>query len=262
MGRLDIIDSLVDNRVNEGMITTLNKSKGLEELQKALTRRDLTIIPNQHIKPNVEYFSNSPFKDINTILSRNIIGSTLPSHNGKDYYIYHLADKGIHYIMLMCYKKGDTIKRCVIQRCDTADVADNIWDYVDRKALAIVDVRSEFKGCKIVADTFISGISKNSVIFKDTDDVMQVMFYDSVKFLQIEFRSAYDSFVEELVSSCKEYTVSVDKNNTFTLEFSFNTRDDNYKVSDLCKKALGKTSTDYYGIVLSSFTSFSIEFYY
>lgn len=47
MGRLDIIDSLVDSRVNEGMITTLNKSKGLEELRKALVKRDLTIIPNQ-----------------------------------------------------------------------------------------------------------------------------------------------------------------------------------------------------------------------
>ena len=43
MGRLDIIDSLVDSRVNEGMITTLNKSKGLEELRKALVKRDLTI---------------------------------------------------------------------------------------------------------------------------------------------------------------------------------------------------------------------------
>ena len=41
MRRLDIIDSLVDNRVNEGLITTLNKSKGLEELQKALVQRDL-----------------------------------------------------------------------------------------------------------------------------------------------------------------------------------------------------------------------------
>lgn len=262
MGRLDIIDSLVDSRVNEGMITTLNKSKGLEELRKALVKRDLTIIPNKFIRPSVEYFNNSPFKDINTILSHNIIGSTLPSHNGKDYYIYHLEDKGIHYIMLMCYKNGATIKRCVIQRCDTADVADNIWDYVDRKALAIVDVRSEFKGCKIVADTFISGISKNSVIFKDTDAVMQIMFYDSVKFLQIEFRSAYDSFVEELVSSCKEYTVTVDENNTFTLEFSFNTRDDNYKVSDLCKKALGRASADYCGLALGGFTSFYIEFYY
>ena len=128
--------------------------------------------------------------------------------------------------------------------------------------MAIVDVRSEFKGCKIVADTFNSGISKNSVIFKDTDDVMQTMFYDSVKFLQVAFGSAYESFVEELVSSCKEYTVSVDKNNTFTLEFSFNTRDDNYKISDLCKKACGRTSTDYYGLALGSFTSFYIEFYY
>ena len=259
MGRLNIIDSLVDNRVNEGMITTLNKSKGLEELRKALVKRDLTIIPNQHIKPSVEYFS----KLFDTMPLKYIVsGDTLPSHNGKSYYIYHLADKGIHYIMLIVTREGATMRRCVIQRCDTADVADNIWDYVDRKALAIVDVRSEFKGCKIVADTFISGISKNSVIFKDIDDVMQVMFYDSVKFLQVAFGSAYEPFVEELVSSCREYTVSVDKNNTFTLGFSFNTRDDNYRVSDLCKKALGKTSTDYYGIVLSSFTSFYIEFYY
>jgi hypothetical protein len=259
MGRLDIIDSLVDNRVNEGMITTLDKSKGLEELQKALTRRDLTIIPNQHIKPSVEYFSKS-FN--NMPLNYIVDGGELPSHNGKSYYIYHLADKGIHYIMLIVTREDVSFRRCVIQRCDTADVADTIWDYVDRKALAIVDVRSEFKGCKIVADTFISGLSNKSVIFKDTDDVMKYMFYDSVRFLQIEFRSAYDSFVEELVSSCHSYTVSVDKNDTFTLGFSFNTRDDNYKVSDLCKKALGRTSTDTYGIVLNSFTSFSIEFYY
>lgn len=34
-GRLDIIEFfLVDSRVNEGMITTLNKSKGLEEFTK------------------------------------------------------------------------------------------------------------------------------------------------------------------------------------------------------------------------------------
>ena len=258
MGRLDIIDSLVDNRVNEGMITTLNKSKGLEELRKALVKRDLTIIPNQHIKPSVEYFS----KLFDTMPLKYIVsGDTLPSHNGKDYYIYHLDVKGIHYIMLIVTRENVSMRRCVIQRCDTADVVDTIWDYVDRKALAIVDVRSEFKGCKIVADTFISGLSNKSVIFKDTDDVMKYMFYDSVKFLQIEFRSAYDSFVEELVSSCKEYTVSVDKNNTFTLEFTFNTRDDNYKVSDLCKKVLG-SSTDSYSVVLNSFTGFSIEFYY
>lgn len=259
MGRLDIIDSLVDNRVNEGMITTLNKSKGLEELQKALVKRDLTVIPKQHIKPSVEYFS----KLFDTMPLKYIVsGDTLPSHNGKSYYIYHLADKGIHYIMLIVTRENVSMRRCVIQRCDTADVADTIWDYVDRKALAIVDVRSEFKGCKIVADTFISGISNKSVIYQDTDDVMQTMFYNSIKFLQVEFGSAYSSFVEELVSSCHSYTVSVDKNDTFTLEFSFNTRDDNYKVSDLCKKALGKTSTDYYGIILNSFTSFSIEFYY
>lgn len=259
MGYSNIIDSLVDNRVNEGMITTLNKSKGLEELQKALVKRDFTLIPRQHRKSDIQYFS----KLFDTMPLKYIVsGDTLPSHNGKSYYIYHLADKGIHYIMLIVTRESVSMRRCVIQRCDTADVADTIWDYVDRKALAIVDVRSEFKGCKIVADTFISGLSNKSVIFKDTDDVMKYMFYDSLRFLQIEFRSAYDSFVEELVSSCKEYTVSVDKNNTFTLEFSFNTRDDNYKVSDLCKKALGRTSTDYCGIVLNSFTSFSIEFYY
>lgn len=262
MGRLDIIDSLVDSRVNEGMITTLSKNQGLEELQKALTKREFKYIQNKHIESSVEYFNNSPFKDTNAILHRMVVGNTLPSHNGKDYYIYHLDDKGTHYIMVLAYRNGATVKRCVIQRCDTADVADTIWDYVDRKALAIVDIRSEFKGCKIVADTFISGISNKSVIYQDTDDVMQAMFYNSIKFLQVEFGSSYSSFVEELVSSCSSYNVTVDKNDTFTVEFSFNTRDDNYKVSDLCKKALGRTSTDYCGIVLNSFTSFSIEFYY
>lgn len=148
MGRLDIIDSLVDNRVNEGMITTLSKNQRLEELQKALTRRDLKFMSNKFIRPSVEYFNNSPFKDTNAILHHMVVVTTLPSHNGKNYYIYHLDDKGTHYIMVLAYRNGATLKRCVIQRCDTADVEDTVWDYVDKKAIVIVDIMSEFNVVK------------------------------------------------------------------------------------------------------------------
>lgn len=248
------------------MMTSIQKNTvKAKSVLSALISGDFSSLPKKDIKVlgDNKFFNKSPIKyTTSEKIVEDLYIDGVSNHTVR--FVSYIKN-GVPYFVLLYMNVVTRLMfgRCTIYECTEAGRYEEIVS--DIKGKNVSDYRyldRDIDGCKIVADTFISGISNKSVIYQDTDDVMQAMFYNSVKFLQVEFGSAYDSFVEELVSSCHSYTVSVDKNDTFTLEFSFNTRDDNYKVSDLCKKALGRTSTDYCGIVLNSFTSFSIEFYY
>ena len=52
MGYFNIIDSLSDKRVDEGMVSSIskNKNKDIDKLVEALLRCDIDFIPNKYIK--------------------------------------------------------------------------------------------------------------------------------------------------------------------------------------------------------------------
>lgn len=49
------------------------------------------------------------------------------------------------------------MKRCIIQRCNNDEIAEAIWDA--RVSMHLVSYDVEFKGCKIVADTYWASAS-------------------------------------------------------------------------------------------------------
>lgn len=100
MGYSDLIDRLLDTRINEGMLSTLG-DKGIKSLLKALDKGDAKQLKGSNIRIDTHYFNNSPFS--RDLLPYVVSGEELPSIRGKDYNIYHLSCKGEDYIVVFEY---------------------------------------------------------------------------------------------------------------------------------------------------------------
>nr|DAY36537.1 MAG TPA: hypothetical protein [Bacteriophage sp.] len=151
MGYSDLIDRLLDTRINEGMLSTLG-DKGIKSLLKALDKGDAKQLKGSNIRIDTHYFNNSPFS--RDLLPYVVSGEELPSIRGKDYNIYHLSCKGEDYIVVFEYANQideNNLSRCVVHLCDSKDVVSNIWGYVSRgKLLLIANMRGAF--CYIQKD--------------------------------------------------------------------------------------------------------------
>lgn len=63
MGYFNIIDSLNDVKVNEGMTESIpkNKNKDSDKLVKALLSSDIDFIPDKYIKSEKSFYNRSSF---------------------------------------------------------------------------------------------------------------------------------------------------------------------------------------------------------
>ena len=268
MGYSDLIDKLLDTRINEGMLSTLG-DKGIKSLLKALDKGDAKQLKGSNIRIDTHYFNNSPFS--RDLLPYVVSGEELPSIRGKDYNIYHLSCKGEDYIVVFEYANQideNNLSRCVVHLCDSKDVVSNIWGYVSRGKLLLSRANDTFSGCKIVADTYrvrkstqlLSSSYKSEAILNNDLEVFCAMFDNSVGFIKSGLRSDYKIFISMLEDTCIDYFVGL-KSSTLTINFSFKTKEDCMKI---CNYINGKNfgSSDFFGLTYYGYNDFSLEFFF
>ena len=130
MGYLDIIDSLNDAKVNEGMTESIpkNKNNDIDKLVKALQSCDIDFIPDKYIKCYKSFYNRSSF-------SKNFVDNVIKwtgmlknkSNNGAKLYMLCLGDGGRFFMVfeaseviesfLCWYYKSESnkgVKRCCV----------------------------------------------------------------------------------------------------------------------------------------------------
>lgn len=272
MGYFNIIDSLSGKRVDEGMVSSIGKNKAknkdvdIDSLRKALMNGGLHYITSKYLDIHTSYFNNSPFS--NKILFYIVGKEKISSQGGKDYTLYHLVKHKVHYFMITITAIDRTytrMKRCIIQRCNNDEIAEAIWDA--RVSMHLVSVDVEFKGCKIVADTYwavgnaIRGAYVSSSIIRSTNDVIIAMFNDAVNCMRSLFGSEYENFISRLVDNCSMYLVRLE-GTTLSMYFEFDDEDICSTLHGELKKGLGSNSTVFYNIFKRSNTEIGIEFFF
>lgn len=256
MGYSDLIDKLLDTRINEGMMSSIGKNKAknkdvdIDSLHKALMSGGLYYITSKYLDIHTSYFNNSPFS--NNILFYVIGKEKISSKKGKDYTLYHLVKDKVHYFMITITAVDKTytrMKRCIIQRCNNDEIAEAVWDV--RASMYLVSDDIEFKGCKIVADTYrsyegnaIAGSFKNKSILNDTKSVMEAMFSDAVNCIKSLFKAEYETFIDKLYSNCTDYSVRLN-GDVLTLYMNLDNVD---MIHNEFKRGLGNINTDFYSL--------------
>ena len=80
MGYLDIIDSLSDKRVDEGMISSISKNSSsidTDKLLKVLLDFDIQSLPRKNIKSNLSFYNKSPFSKIDSVVKSDMLPSAM-----------------------------------------------------------------------------------------------------------------------------------------------------------------------------------------
>ena len=273
MGYFSIIDSLSNNRVEEGMIDSISKnsSKGdSDKLLKALLNCDIRTIPSKNIKSNMSFYNKSPFDDIDTIIKY----SRLPVVNRRNYYIYHLIKNNTHYIMVCASSRNPLsgLSRCFIYEAQDEGVVDYIWDLVDRNKLTldIEDLSSGLKGCKTVADTYrvfgstllsnVYGIQDDMQILKNTDEVLEALFNSSVGLIKSDYSDfKYKPDMVDIANSCVDYRIKLE-DYVFSIMFDFSDTE-SYKKSYISLKDNIRSNSNYYSIYKMGTKQIVLEFY-
>lgn len=257
MGYSDLIDRLLDTRINEGMISSISKNKDknadIDSLCSALPNGSLFRIPTKYIDiRDTHYYNKSPFDS--GLLRYTISTESLNTQRGRDYRIYRMI-KGNEYYFMITLSSVDRVftrmKRCVIQKCDDEEVANTLWDYVNKNQLQMTSVNETLKGCKIVADTYrafegsaVAGSFKNKSILNDTKSVMEAMFSDAVNCMKSLFNAEYDAFIDKLYLNCTDYSVILN-GDVLTLYMKFDNVD---MIYNEFKRGLGNINTDFYSL--------------
>lgn len=272
MGYFNIIDSLSGKRVDEGMMSSIGKNKAknkdvdIDSLRKALMNGVLYYITSKYLDIHTSYFNNSPFS--NKMLFYIVGKEKISSRGGKDYTLYHLVKDKVHYFMITITAVDRTytrMKRCIIQRCNNDEIAEAILDA--RVSMHLVSYDVEFKGCKIVADTYwasgnaIRGSYVSNSIINGTNDIIIAMFNDAVNCMRSLFGSEYENFISRLVDNCSMYLIRLD-GTTLSMYFEFDDEDMCSTLHGELKKGLGSISTDFYNIFKRSNTEIGIEFFF
>lgn len=274
MGYFNIIDSLSDKRVDEGMISSISKNSSnvnTDNLLKALLDCDIQTIPNKNLKSTTSFYNKSPFSEVDLIVKY----EKLPSNDGRKCYIYHLTKGKKHYISISAssYNNSlDGLSRLFIYEAKDESVVDSIWDFVDKNRLIfdMDDMNSGLKGCNTVANTYrvfgskllsdVYGTASTSYILKDTKEVLGALFKSSVGLFKSDYKGfKYDSDMSELASSCVDYKIRFDED---VLYITFN-----FKDAETCKRIYTLIcenrirSNQLYSLYLSGNTDIGLEFY-
>nr|DAN44577.1 MAG TPA: hypothetical protein [Bacteriophage sp.] len=233
MGYFNIIDSLKNSRIEEGMMTSISKNSSsidTDKLLKVLLDFDIQSLPRKNIKSNLSFYNKSPFSKIDSVVKSDM----LPAVKRRTYYIYHLVDGNKHYIMISAssYNVLSGLSRCFIYEALDESVVDYIWDLVDKNKLS-VDIKhlgSGLRDCKIVADTYyvfgskllsgVYGTLDDMRILKDTEDVLDLLFRSSIKLIEGGYNGLYRADIKGIVSSCVDCGITlVDDTLSFMLDF-------------------------------------------
>lgn len=222
MGYFNIIDSLNDVKVNEGMTESIpkNKNKDSDKLVKALQSCDIDFIPDKYIKCYKSFYNRSSF-------SKNFVDNVIKwtgmlkskSNNGAKLYMLCLGDGG-RFFMVFEAPRFSRLARCFVFKVPDEVTMESLFELANDGNMTFDIDNPKLDGCKLIADTYcihdvftefdrgkIVGVDTR--LLSDTVVVMETLFEDFAKVFKFNYKNDnYDFVVGEIAKACVNYEIS------------------------------------------------------
>lgn len=222
MGYFNIIDSLNDAKVNEGMTESIpkNKNNDIDKLVKALQSCDIDFIPDKYIKCYKSFYNRSSF-------SKNFVDNVIKwtgmlknkNPNGSKLYMLCLGDGG-RFLMVFEARRLSRLSRCFVFKVPDEDTMESIFELANDGNMTFDIDNPRLDGCKLIADTYcihdvftefdrgkIVGVDTR--LLSDTVVVMETLFEDFAKVFKFNYKNDnYDFVVGEIAKACVNYEIS------------------------------------------------------
>lgn len=222
MGYFNIIDSLNDAKVNEGMTESIpkNKNNDIDKLVKALQSCDIDFIPDKYIKCYKSFYNRSSF-------SKNFVDNVIKwtgmlknkSNNGAKLYMLCLGDGG-RFFMVFEAPRFSRLSRCFVFKVPDEATMESIFELANDGKMTFDIDNPKLDGCKLIADTYcihdiftefdrgkIVGVDTR--LMADTVVVMETLFEDFAKVFKFNYKNDnYDFVVGEIAKACVNYEIS------------------------------------------------------
>lgn len=222
MGYFNIIDSLNDVKVNEGMTESIpkNKNKDSDKLVKALQSCDIDFIPDKYIKCYKSFYNRSSF-------SKNFVDNVIKwtgmlknkSNNGARLYMLCLGDGG-RFFMVFEAPRFSRLARCFVFKVPDEVTMESLFELANDGNMTFDIDNPKLDGCKLIADTYcihdvftefdrgkIVGVDTR--LLSDTVVVMETLFEDFAKVFKFNYKNDnYDFVVGEIAKACVNYEIS------------------------------------------------------
>lgn len=233
MGYFNIIDSLSDIKVNEGMVESIpkNKNKDIDNLVNALLTSDIDFISSKNISSYKSFYNRSSF-------SKNFVDNVIKwtslknkSNNGAKLYMVCLADNG-RFLMVFERHRLSRLGRCFIFKVPDESTMDSIFELANDGKVSFDVNNPKLDGCKLITDTYcVHGgdvidfdrgkiVTYSTRLMGDTVVVMETMFKYFTEAFKHAYKNNYDSVVEEIAKSCVNYEISL-TDDDFVITFDF-----------------------------------------
>ena len=221
-GYFNIIDSLNDVKVNEGMTESIpkNKNKDSDKLVKALQSCDIDFIPDKYIKCYKSFYNRSSF-------SKNFVDNVIKwtgmlknkSNNGAKLYMLCLGDGG-RFFMVFEAPRFSRLARCFVFKVPDEVTMESLFELANDGNMTFDIDNPKLDGCKLIADTYcihdvftefdrgkIVGVDTR--LLSDTVVVMDTLFEDFAKVFKFNYKNDnYDFVVGEIAKACVNYEIS------------------------------------------------------
>ena len=222
MGYFNIIDSLNDVKVNEGMTESIpkNKNNDIDKLVKALQSSDIDFIPDKYIKSDKSFYNRSSF-------SKNFVDNVIKwtgmlknkSNNGAKLYMLCLGDGG-RFFMVFEAPRFSRLARCFVFKVPDEVTMESLFELANDGNMTFDIDNPKLDGCKLIADTYcihdvftefdrgkIVGVDTR--LLSDTVAVMETLFEDFAKVFKFNYKNDnYDFVVGEIAKACVNYEIS------------------------------------------------------
>ena len=211
MGYFNIIDSLKNSRIEEGMMTSIwaNKSFVDKSVLSALVVGDYSLLPKKDVKiiGDSDFFNKSPIKYVTKLVQLVSIDMLDIANHKVRFLSYGVGNVKYIVIMYLNVTAKSSFGRCTIYECkdlsrygdlvSDANSGGRLFRYLDK----------DIDGCTIVAKTFFSHIGGSYCYYMGFDDFLEDFILDcsnNIKSVCHTFDK--DMSVFNIVKSTLEYT--------------------------------------------------------
>ena len=224
MGYFNIIDSLSDKRVNEGMLSSISNNKTIskegEVWLDAILKRDISKVSKDNIDA-FRMFNKS--KLTNSSVVRKSVKETLvqkvSSGIVQEVYCKTYDVGNTHYIAYLFSSKGNTeYLRAVVQESDEDTIAKLVDEFksgknIPNKAINVDSLR----GCTCVANTYYNSVTFE--FFDNVDDFISEMFNTFISVVFIAFDSLDIDVLKKVITISEPFIYLDDMDYTVELNF-------------------------------------------
>ena len=235
MGYFNIIDSLNDVKVNEGMTESIpkNKNKDSDKLVKALLSSDIDFIPDKYIKSEKSFYNRSSFSkgfEDNVIKWTRNLKNKNP--NGGRLCMICLGD-GNRFLMVSEVRDFTDLCRCFIFKVPDESTMESLFESACEGKMVFDINNPKLDGCKLITDTYcIQGadfadidtgrkvITNYTRILNDTVLVVEYMFNTLIKRFKRSYGDKYEYVVGQIADLCVNFDVSI-TDDGFAVTFDF-----------------------------------------